>query len=67
MTNTNTIDSLVRQFEELKAMEDASAQLYMTILPDVTDAADKEVVQRIIVDEQKHSKMAQNIIDIIKS
>lgn len=61
------IDTLVRQIEELKAMEDEAYRLYGSILPDIADAQDRRAVELIQADEQKHSKMAEKIISIIKS
>ncbi|MFH1207114.1 MAG: hypothetical protein V1668_00730 [Patescibacteria group bacterium] len=61
------IDNLVRQFRELKDMEDDSARLYASILPDVADPQDRETLRRIITDEERHSRMVQEIIDLIKS
>ena len=65
--NYIAINKLVRQFEELKTMEDDSARLYATLLPDISDVADRGSIESVIADEQKHSKMAQSIVDILRS
>ncbi|MFA5134422.1 MAG: hypothetical protein WC505_01385 [Patescibacteria group bacterium] len=63
----NSIDSLIRQIEELKSMEDAAYHLYGTILPDISDPQDRAAVQRVQIEEEKHSKMAARILTILRS
>ncbi|HLD35022.1 MAG TPA: hypothetical protein VJB62_04115 [Patescibacteria group bacterium] len=60
-------ENLTRQFQELKTMEEDSAKLYTALLTDVSDPSDQTVLKQIIVDEYKHTKMAQNIIEILQS
>lgn len=68
MKNTKNylaLGKLIRQFEELKSLEDYSAELYTSILPEITEATDKAAIRSIITDEHKHSKMAQAIIELL--
>lgn len=61
-----TKETLLNSFMELKNMETRAAKLYESILPDVTDPKDQEILKGIIKDEYRHEQIAQEIIDLLK-
>jgi len=60
------IEELIRRFEELEDLEQQASLLYRKLLPYVSDNKDRETLQAVIEDENRHAKMARNAIEILR-
>jgi len=60
------IEELIRRFEELADIERQASLLYQKLVPYVSDNKDKETLQAVIEDENRHAKMARNAIEILR-
>lgn len=58
---------LIREFDELKAMETNAGNLYHSILPSIIDDDDRQTLTGIINDEARHASLVQGIIDLLES
>jgi rubrerythrin len=63
---TESQETLLRNFIELKSMERQAYNLYQKILPVVTEVSDKKILEAIMDDELRHEKMVQGVLDILQ-
>jgi|GEM_PF-1876700 len=63
---SEAVEELIRRFEELEDLERQAFFLYKKLLPYVLEAADKNILQGVIDDENRHAKMARNAIEILQ-
>lgn len=59
-------EQLVQRFRELRALENDAYRLYKSLLPLINVAADKQLVEGIMRDEQRHAEMAERIMQLIE-
>ncbi|PIY96282.1 MAG: hypothetical protein COY66_04570 [Candidatus Kerfeldbacteria bacterium CG_4_10_14_0_8_um_filter_42_10] len=64
---TEKVEKLIREIEELKLLEEEAAKLYRSIIPSISDLGDKKILEDIAQDEVRHARMAQAVVDILKS
>ncbi|MFH0951990.1 MAG: hypothetical protein V1838_02250 [Patescibacteria group bacterium] len=60
-------EKLIREFEQLKGMEEEASAIYEKIIPLLDNEEYKKTLTRIKDDEGRHAKMAQSIIDLLSS
>jgi rubrerythrin len=63
----DSIDTLLRNFSDLKGLEREAYNLYKKILPAITDPTDQKKLETIMADELRHENMVQGIIDLIQA
>ncbi|MEI8060831.1 MAG: hypothetical protein WCG99_00880 [Candidatus Berkelbacteria bacterium] len=59
-------EKLVQSFEELFSIEKKAHDYYQELLLEKETAHEKEVIQGIHDDEERHMKIVQDILEIIK-
>lgn len=63
MNNEN--EKLIREVEEIKELELQAETFYRSLATQIFDQADREIIEGIAKDEQKHVRMAEAIIQML--
>ncbi len=64
---TQDREALIVRFTELASIEREAGRMYKTLLPFVTDAVDRNIVNGIMLDEKRHEEMAQEIVTLLQA
>ncbi len=56
----------MQRFRELRALENDAHRLYKSLLPLISRAQDKALIEGIMHDEQRHADMAGEVLRLIE-
>jgi rubrerythrin len=62
-----SVEKILDDSQEIKIMEIEAQFIYKELLPSITDERDREMLQGIIKDEERHEQIAQQMIDLLKT